>query len=269
MSRGYVDAVRMYINKDPTGIGFGRFVNDTQYLASMPLENTIYIDEDSVLARSTVLFVDTLIHELAHAISGAYFDVTAMVIPGMPKHSHVYEPFFAGDHSNETGHAISSYIFRGNPSGICQWNIPQDISSSWTQQHIAPLGLWWPDQWDRWLSDGGYNTPSRPRAVTAVDLGALQRITPVPQAHINKMFSTHLWRDEIYRFGLEAIRMPQMYNWSAEWTPVGMTKGTWGTGRNRWNDGPAPAPPPPLPSPSTNSDDGGIALDSDAGGVPL
>jgi hypothetical protein len=105
--------------------------------------------------------------------------------------------------------------------------------------------------------------------VTAVDLGALQRITPVPQAHINKMFSTHLWRDEIYRFGLEAIPMPQMYNWSAEWTPVGMTKGTWGTGRNRWNDGPAPAPPPPLPSPSTNSDDGGIALDSDAGGVPL
>jgi hypothetical protein len=272
MSRGYVDAVRMYINHDSIPIGLGRFVNDTQHLASIPIDDRIHIDQESALARSTVLFADTLIHELTHAICGAYFDISATMVPGMPKHSHVYEPFFFGDRCNETGHALSSYVWRGNPFGICYWNIPQDESSLWTQQHIGPLGLWWPETWDRWIRDPGHNTPSRPRALNAVDLGSLQRMTPVPQAHINKMFSTQLWGDEIHRFGLDAIRMPQMDDWSAGWTHVGIIKGIWGTGRDRWNDGPAPihptpgpappappAPPSP-PSPSTDSSGGGVPV---------
>jgi hypothetical protein len=237
--------MRSYLVNIPGRVGLGRFANDTQYLASIPLQDSIYIDEESVLARSTVLFVDTLIHELTHAVSGAYFDANAMVLPGMLKNNHVYEPFFAGDRSNETGHAISSYIFRGNPSGICQWNLPQDIMSSWSQQHIGPLGLYWAERWDKWVIDRGYSSPANPRAVNPVEPGCLDRLTPVPQAHINKMFSTQLWQDEIYRFGLEAIRMPQMYDWSVEWTHVGRTRGFWGTGRDRWNDAPAPAPPAP------------------------
>jgi hypothetical protein len=247
MSRGYIDAIRLYlVNVNVPGrVGLGRFANDTQYLASIPLKDSIYIDEESVLARSIVLFVDTLIHELAHAVSGAYFDVNAMVLPDMSKHSHVYEPFFAGDRCNETGHAISSYIFRGNPSGICQWNIPQDIASSWSQQHIGPLGLYWPERWDKWIIDRGYRSSSNPRAVNPVEPGSLDRLTPVPQAHINKTFFTQLWQDEVYRFGLEAIRMLQMYDWSVEWTHVGRTMGFWGTGRARWNDAPASAPPAP------------------------
>lgn len=254
MSRGYVDAMRMYLDSDPTFTELGRFINDTQYLASIPLEDTIRINEDSAIARSTVLFVDTLIHELTHAVSGAYFNIVPMAISGIPRHSHVYEPFFAGDRCNETGHAMSSYIFRGNTRGIHQWNIPQNYSSLWLQQHIGPLGLYWPDKWDRWQIDQGGQDPCRPRAVDPVDYGVLQRLFPVPQAHINKMFSRQLWQDEIYRFGLNAIRMPQMDKWSAEWTPVGKEKGIWGTGRDRWNDGPAPAPPSP------HSDDGGVPL---------
>jgi hypothetical protein len=235
----------MYLTNDPGRVGLGRFANDTQFLASVPLQDSIHIDEESVLARSTVLFVDTMIHELAHAVSGAYFDVNAMALPGMPKHVHVYEPCFAGDRSNETGHAISSYIFRGNPSGIYQWNIPQDISSSWLQQHIGPFGLWCPARWDKWIVDQGYSSPSKPRAVDPVEPGALDRLTPVPQAHINKIFSVQLWQDEIHRFGLEAIRMPRMYDWSVEYTHGGRNRGFGGTGRDRWNDAPAPTPPAP------------------------
>jgi hypothetical protein len=80
------------------------------------------------------------------------------------------------------------------------------------------------------------------------------------------MFSTRLWSDEIHRFGLDAIRMPQMDDWSAGWTHVGITKGIWGTGRDRWNDGPAPIPPAPgpappaPPSPSTDSSGGGVPV---------
>lgn len=253
MSRGYVDAVRMFLNSDPTLTELGRYINDTQYLASIPLEDAICIDEDSALGRSTILFVDTLIHELTHAINGAYFNRTPMATPGMPPQDHVHEPFFAGDRCNETGHAISSYIFRGNPRGIIQWNIPQDYSSLWLQKHIGSLGLYWPDRWDKWQIDQGGKDACNPRAVHAPDYGVVQRLFPVPQAHINKMFSRQLWQDEIYRFGLDAIRMPRMDKWSAEWTPVGKEKGIWGIGRDRWNDGPAPTP-------STPSDDGGVPL---------
>ncbi|KAG9552143.1 hypothetical protein KCU71_g11954, partial [Aureobasidium melanogenum] len=256
ISRGYVDAMRMYFNSDPTLTELGRFINDTQYLASIPLEDIIRINEDSAIARSTVLFADTLIHELTHAISGAYFNIIPMTIAGMPRGNHVYEPFFAGDRCNETGHAISSYIFRGNTIGINQWNIPQNYSSLWLQQHIGPLGLYWPDKWDRWIIDRGGNDSCRPRAVDAVEHHVLQRLFPVPQAHINKMFSRQLWQDEVHRFGLDAIRMPRLDKWSAEWTPMGKEKGIWGSGRDRWNDGPSPAPP----SPSTHSDDGGVPL---------
>lgn len=93
MSRGYVDAMRMHLGSDPTFTEFGRFINDTQYLASITLKNMIRINEGSAIARSTVLFVDTLIHELTHAVSGAYFDIVPMAISGMPLHSHVYKPF--------------------------------------------------------------------------------------------------------------------------------------------------------------------------------
>ncbi|KAH0399945.1 hypothetical protein KCU89_g5690, partial [Aureobasidium melanogenum] len=80
ISRGYVDAMRMYFNTDPTLTELGRFINDTQYLASIPLEDTICINKDSAIARSTILFADTLIHELTHAISGAYFNIIPMTI---------------------------------------------------------------------------------------------------------------------------------------------------------------------------------------------
>ncbi|KAK6002584.1 hypothetical protein QM012_001334 [Aureobasidium pullulans] len=256
MSRGYVDAMRMYFNNDPTLTELGRFINDTQYLASIPIEDTICINEDSAIARSTILFEDTLVHELTHAISGAYFNIIPLRTPGVPSHHHVYEPFFAGDRCNETGHAISSYIFRGNPIGLCQWNIPQNYSSRWLQQHIGPLGLYWPDKWDTWFEDQGEKDSCKPRAVDPVEHRALQRLFPVPQSHINTMFSHQLWHDEIYRFGLDAVRMPRMDKWSAEWTPMGMEKGIWGTGREKWNDGPHPAPA----SPGTQSDDGGVAL---------
>ncbi|KAI4722933.1 hypothetical protein E4T48_00642 [Aureobasidium sp. EXF-10727] len=256
MSRGYTDIMRMYFDTDPTLTELGRFINDTQWLASTPIEDNILISEESAIARSTVLFVDTLIHELTHAICGVYFDVTLMAIPGMPQHSHIYEPFFAGDRCNETGHAISSYIFRGNPTGICHWNIPQNHSSLWLQQHIGPLGLHWADKWDKWKIDPGAFPTGQTRAVDNVDYNVLQYYTPVPQAHINKMLSTQLWQDEIYRFGLDALRMPRLDNWSVGWTPKGKEKGCWGTGRERWNDGPAPVPP----SPSTDSDEGGVPL---------
>jgi hypothetical protein len=100
----------MYINNDSTPIGLGRFVNDTQHLASIPIDDRIHIDQESALTRSTILFTDTLIHELTHAICGACFDISATMVSGMPKHSHVYEPFFFGDRCNETGHALSSYV---------------------------------------------------------------------------------------------------------------------------------------------------------------
>ncbi|KAG9691445.1 hypothetical protein KCU76_g7453, partial [Aureobasidium melanogenum] len=256
ISRGYVDVMRMYFNSDPMLTELGRFINETQYLASVPLGDKICINEDSAIARSTILFADTMIHELTHAISGAYFNIIPMATPGMPRHSHVYEPFFAGDRCNETGHAISSYIFRGNTIGINQWNIPQDYSSLWLQMHIGPLGLYWPDKWDKWMIDYGTNDSCRPRAVDPVEYNVPQRLFPVPQAHVNKMFSRQLWQDEVHRFGIDAFRVPQLDNWSAEWTPAGKEKGIWGLGRDRWNDGPGPA----APSPSIHSDDGGVPL---------
>ncbi|KAI5202239.1 hypothetical protein E4T38_05717 [Aureobasidium subglaciale] len=142
ISRGYTDAMRMFLDNHPTQPKIGRYINDTQYLAGIPLEDNIHLDEHSAITRSTLLFADTLIHEFAHAVCGAYFEVSAMAIPGDVPYNHIFEPFFAGDRSNEVGHAISSYIWRGNPAAMMYCRVPKSLSSRWMQQHIGPLGLY-------------------------------------------------------------------------------------------------------------------------------
>ncbi|KAI5275409.1 hypothetical protein E4T47_01530 [Aureobasidium subglaciale] len=167
ISRGYTDAMRMFLDNHPTQPEIGRYINDTQYLAGIPFEDNIYLDEHSAITRSTLLFADTLIHEFAHAVCGAYFDVSAMAIPG--------DPFFAGDRSNEVGHAISSYIWRGNPAAMMYSRVPQSLSSRWMQQHIGPLGLYWADKWDKWNVDRGNSGSTKTRSLGPVDCMNLQR----------------------------------------------------------------------------------------------
>ncbi|TIA53938.1 hypothetical protein D6C77_07937 [Aureobasidium pullulans] len=242
VSRGYTDALRMYLGSHPSKIGLGRFINDTQFLAEIPLQDTIIIDEESAIIRSTLLMADTIVHEFTHAVNAAYFDYTAVMSPVAGSTPQVWEPYFAGDRANEVGHVVSSFVFRGNPQAITQFSIPQTQLSHNQQQHIGTLGMFWTNKWDRWRRDnGGTGGLGASRIIDDIDFSTPGLYYPVPQAHTQKLFSTRLWQDEIHRFGLNALRFPILDKWAAEWTPPMYEQGIWGTGS--FNVGPAPSSP--------------------------
>lgn len=242
VSRGYTDALRMYLGSHISKIGLGRFINDTQFLAEIPLQDTIIIDEESAIIRSTLLMADTIVHEFTHAVNAAYFDYTAVMSPVAGSTPQVWEPYFAGDRANEVGHVVSSFVFRGNPQAITQFSIPQTQLSHNQQQHIGTLGMFWTNKWDRWRRDnGGTGGLGASRIIDDIDFSTPGLYYPVPQAHTQKLFSTRLWQDEIHRFGLKALRFPILDKWAAEWTPPMYEQGIWGTGS--FNVGPAPSSP--------------------------
>lgn len=253
----YLHIIASYGNPDLTGDHFARYINDTQFIAGIRLEDTVHLDPASAMFRSVLLLADTLVHEFAHAFSAAYFGRSVLdetkPAARLKLSDYVYEPFYEGDRCNEVGHAISSYVFRGNPKAMFQWTPPQSHSSSLVQQHFGPFGLCWSDKWDKWFTERVIPS-ARKKFLTKVDYNTPELIYPIPQVHINKLFSGQLWQSDIHRFGLGALRFPKLDKWAVRFHRQrrGVRKGYWSTGIDKWGLTPPPA--------DDVDDEGGVKL---------
>jgi hypothetical protein len=217
------------------------YLNDTQRLAGISLDDLIHLDESSVLWRSTVLFSNTLVHEFTHALCAAYFCSDRpphMIKEGEVTPRAVDEPFFKGDRANEVGHAVSSWIFGGNPEAQVHYTPPQSYYSHAFQSHVGPFGLFWNTQWDQFVP---MQTGINPRTLSDIQWNVPRGYYPVPQAHVNKLFDPKFWGDDVVRYGLDAIRMPKLDKWRVDYEVPANLFGRWKTGQDRWGKTPVPA----------------------------
>ena len=165
--------------------------------------HTLY--PDSAYDRTVFNLADTLVHEFAHAFSMAYDPV-----PPSQTHKTPEEPWIQGNRSNELGCALINHLF----GGIAFATTGYACSGLTEHQHFinCPFGMYVQGQWDLWTVDDG-NERVTTASIAAVATSK-QTAYPIPQKYFHHMHTEETWKEQVPRFGLAAIRLPRLKEWS-------------------------------------------------------
>ncbi|KAK6008193.1 hypothetical protein QM012_000096 [Aureobasidium pullulans] len=218
---------------DPEDESYNRIYEDSYTMAGIHPSRRPPISHVSAIYRTGLSLAATMLHELTHAFTMAYFETTRSKILDNP-----CEPWVRGDRANEQGWAFENYAFGGvvYPYMIGIPPIHHDFVS-YLQHIAAPFGLWTSQQWDVWMSNEGdfCQTMDFDRQDDDEEWPE-NRVYPVPQAWTQWLYSDDLWKDQIHRYGLSVIKVPKLRDWEV---PIRCTGdiGYWQTGEDRWNTG--------------------------------
>jgi hypothetical protein len=81
-----------------------------------------------------------------------------------------------------------------------------------TSKLTEPLGMYIEKQWDLWAE--GDDSECVTTADKDAALASEQTVYPVPQKYFYNMHTEETWKHQVPRFGLKAIRLPRLKDWS-------------------------------------------------------
>ena len=157
----------------------------------------------SAVMRVNLQLAAVLLHELSHAFIRAYH--------GGAGTANWKEPWISGNRSNEIGCALENYIF-GNRFYTTMIRRPWvSDAEHHTQVLASPFGLCFSDPWDAHSS----NNVHWERVLTQPRVQAV--CYPVPQRYVYKMHTDEMWGQRVPRYGLNALKLPRLNDWSTRW----------------------------------------------------
>lgn len=214
---------------DPDDESYSRILEDTYMMAGIHPSRRAPINHISAIYRTGYFLASILLHEFTHAFSMAYFEVDRT-------QAKPYEPWVRGNRANEQGWAFENYIFGGvvNPNVI---EIPpmHPRFAMYLQCIAAPFGFFTQQEWDVWCMNNGYAHVMDSDRQVGQALPP-NRVFPVPQAWVHWLFSDDLWKNQVHRFGLSAVKVPKLQEWGVTFRWEGAI-GNYRTGEDRWNTG--------------------------------
>jgi hypothetical protein len=150
----------------------------------------------------------TMLHELSHAFVAAYFPrIFTQTQPNAPQ-----EPWLAGLRVNEQGYAGDLLHWGGL---IRAPALPTVVPENDMWRKFCMLSGAFGAHYVREYAVGEDNTLLVPyRIMGPPDPRRTQLITPVPQRWFDWLWSDELWEEEIMRLGKDAMKLPDLEEWS-------------------------------------------------------
>jgi len=234
IKRAFLDILENH--EDYVDFYSGRYIKlfvDIENMAGIPASRQAPISPESAIYRTHCALATVILHEFVHAFLRAYFEV-----PNRATTKDPTEPWAPGDRSNEQGWAFENFVFGGVVKPMKIFIPPMSDEYNVIQSALAPFGSYTTWQWDVWLGNKAGNWKTMDSDWTGLTEEDLEptRHYPVPQAWTQWLFSDDLWTNHVLRFGLEAIKVPKIYEWqvvSHAYGRLGMNE----TGEERWNTG--------------------------------
>ncbi|KAI4852866.1 hypothetical protein E4T44_01212 [Aureobasidium sp. EXF-8845] len=158
----------------------------------------------SAIMRVNVKLATAIVHEFSHAF------VRANVEGPLETYS---EPWIAGYRSNEMGCAVENHVFGGWFHALPIYDSSQSKSECHKQVITAPFGSHFVDPWDA-LSRNNIRTGEL--VLSNTPTGQVLSY-PIPQRYFYKMHTEEMWGQRVPRYGLNALKLPKVYGWSASW----------------------------------------------------
>ncbi|KAH0003978.1 hypothetical protein KCU78_g13620, partial [Aureobasidium melanogenum] len=168
-------------------------------------------DLHPAIMRTYLMLASTMIHEFVYAFSGVYYDDPDWLFAGRQEYK---EPWVAGNHNNEMEFSLAKHVLGENPWASTIWKITLSHNEKALQSILCPFGLFTANRWDA----GCGSTPEAKEYVLP-DLPVHEaqerpNYYPVPQKHVNAMFTKELWTKHVPRYGLAAVKLPQPFKWA-------------------------------------------------------
>ena len=208
LSRLYVDALMDWAETDCNNRyrGFFKSLLDIARVPSHRRPQALENDLESAPLRTCLLFAAIIVHEFAHAFRMAYFPLGPA--------SACAEPWVGDSRHNEFGHAIIQHIFSGIPTAT-QFLPPAGTPwhTRWQLVAHAPLGIFVMEKWEQWAAPG-LNKQHRVQGVKA-DFESPIAMFPLPQRQVYDYFTENMWKRQVPRFGLDAIRFVKIPDWAS------------------------------------------------------
>jgi len=212
---------------------YNTLIVQIEKMAGIPASRQAPISQESAIYRTQLLLASIVLHEFTHAYVLAYFEIPDYKTKG-PK-----EPWAPGDRANEQGWAFENFVFGGLVRPIHVWIPPMSHEYSILQEALAPFSSYTTWQWDVWLGnvqEKYYRVMDSNRiGIPPEDIEPVREY-PVPQAWTQWLFSDDLWTNHVLRFGLEAIKVPKIYEWEVRrhnYGEIGLNR----SGEERWSTG--------------------------------
>jgi hypothetical protein len=196
MSRLYSEAIYWWTKKDTINQYPDFFKNILQTVrvpATHTPEGFVTKSLDSAPIRTYLLFAGLILHEFAHAFRLAYF----------PSALPPFKPWVGDSRDNELGHAVVRHIFGGIPqASYCQPPAGTPDSERWRWEAHTPFGIYFLDKWDQWANLGKDHMVKG----AVEDFKAPLVHFPLPARQLYDYFTVDLWKKEVSRYGLDAIK---------------------------------------------------------------
>ncbi|KAG9761004.1 hypothetical protein KCU73_g2603, partial [Aureobasidium melanogenum] len=200
---------------------------EVQRMFRVPAHKREHIDLTSAYFRITLMLACTVLHELVHAFSNAYFENPTPL--AQPR-----EPWIRGTRCNEQGCCFEQFIFGGLPRAMIIGIPPISHRYNSDQTIAMPFGAFFEQQWDQWFVQLADDNSCVMPSVNKADSNQPRRLYPIVQEWFQRIHSDAMWMDQVQRFGMEAIKMPKVPLWQVMlWERT--QRGFWGTGEERWN----------------------------------
>jgi hypothetical protein len=158
----------------------------------------------SAIMRVNVKLATAIVHEFSHAF------VRANVEGPLETYR---EPWIAGYRSNEMGCAVENYVFGGMSHALPMYDSSQSKSECHKQVIMASFGSHFVDPWDALSSN---NIKTGELVLSNPPPGQVPNY-PIPQRYFYKMHTEEMWGQRVPRYGLNALKLPKLYGWSALW----------------------------------------------------
>ncbi|KAH0158244.1 hypothetical protein KCU67_g7588, partial [Aureobasidium melanogenum] len=192
--------------------GYEKMLEDTLDLAGIPDSHKFRdFDLNSANMRTYFQLADAMIHEFAHAFNRAYYNEPDFLFAGPRDYK---EPWVAGNRNNEMGFSLVKHVLGEIPWASTIWRIPMSHKEKFVQNMLCPFGFYSANRWDA----GRGSTPAV-REYVLPDLPVHQALErqiyyPLPQKHVNAMYTKEMWTEHVPRWGLAALKLPQPLAWA-------------------------------------------------------
>ncbi|KAI4849115.1 hypothetical protein E4T44_03545 [Aureobasidium sp. EXF-8845] len=204
MSRLYPQALYNWKENDKKG-HYSTFFKNILIDAQVPPSHRpegFAEDLDSAPLRTCFLFAGLLLHEFGHAFRHAYF----------PRAHAPFEPWVGDSRDNEFGHAVVKHIFGGIP--YANYYVPSRSTTwerRWQLKAYAPFGICFVEKYDQWAEAGKQHIVKG----MADDFKAPNVQFPLPARQLDDYFTQDLWKKEVPRYGLDAIKFVKIPEWAS------------------------------------------------------